>query len=129
MSNEATYFDTDTELDLSGEGLQTTTCRWDITGVEVEEHEHGQRYIITFEPEEEIEDLPGGTVQERGYLKYDGPSEYDLAKIGRGILKRIMQAALGTPKAPLNALVGTTVTATVKEDDMGFANLGRFKKA
>lgn len=121
------YFSPDDELDLSGEGLQPTTGIFVITEADVVAHANGQRWVITYEPEEVIEGLPGGKAKDSGFLNH--VSNEDAARIGRSILKRIGKAALGQDKFPMSALKGARVRATVSEDDAGFTRMGRYASA
>lgn len=116
------------ELDLTGEGLQTTTADFRIVEADIEETEFGNRWVAVFEPiGMEIDGLPGNSVRDSGYLSYDGPSEHPLASYGRSGLKRLFQAALGTPTASVAALRGATVNAKVSEGNDGFPRIKNYR--
>lgn len=121
------HFNVDDELDLSGEGFQAQEVELLITDAKLEANDNGQRYVITFEPVEAIEDLPGNKVTDMGYLVHN--EREDLVKYGRGGLKRLGKAALGTEVFKLPELIGRTVRGYLKEDDAGFVRVGRYKKA
>lgn len=129
-TTDENYFNPDDELDLTGEGLQPTDADFLIVKAGVLSHEHGQRWECVFEPVgTTIEGLPNNQVRDNGFLTYDGPSQHDLAQIGKGVLKRLMTAALGTPRGRMVDLEGKTVGARVSEDNSGFARIGRYRAA
>lgn len=115
----------DTELDLEGEGLQPCTRTLNIIDASVEENDSGTRWVVIFEPTEEVEGLMGGTVRDSGYLSHN--EREDLVSIGRGSLKRLGRTVLGTATFSLADLIGEQVQGYISESDNGFARVGRYK--
>lgn len=124
-----TTFDPTTELDLEGEGLQPWTGEWEITNATIDSNDNGQRWVVEMQPAdgEEVEGLIGNTARDSGYLTH--VEREDLVKIGKGNLKRLGQAVLGTAQFSLTDLIGERVIARVTEDSSGFARIGRYRKA
>lgn len=124
-----TTFDPTTELDLEGEGLQPWTGEWEITNATIDSNDNGQRWVVEMQPAdgEEVEGLIGNTARDSGYLTH--VDREDLVKIGKGNLKRLGQAVLGTAQFSLTDLIGERVIARVTEDSSGFARIGRYRKA
>ena len=121
-------FSPDDELDLSGAGLQTQVLEWLIADATVEEHQDGQRWQIILQPVgQEVEGLPNNEGRDGGFLTHS--SRPELVNMGRGMLKNVYKAALGTPKGRLSDLVGKTVSAQISESDTGFARFRRYKAA
>ena len=124
---EVTTIDPEAELDLEGDGLQPFVDTFLVAEARVTDSENGQRWEVIFEAENKGEDLINGKVRDSGFLTYTGDSEYDLVKMGRGQLKRLIFALTGTNKASLPSLEGQRVQAYVSEDKSGFPKIGRYK--
>lgn len=120
----------DAELDLSGFGLQPFTDVFLIEDAGIEETDAGRRWFIKMRPtteQEAAEELPGGMVQDGGYLTHDERPE--LVKYGTNGLKRVFRAVYGTDSGSLEGLKGQTITASVEEDNSGFPRARRYKQA
>lgn len=124
---DQTVFTPDQELDMGEWGLQPTDATFTIVEADLQETEDGQRYVITFEADEDIENLPNNQVTDRGYLSH--ATRPELVNIGRGSLKRLTKAALGTERASLQDLIGEKIRGRVYENDAGFTNIGRISAA
>lgn len=123
---EQQSFSPDDELDLSGEGLQPTDGLFLISNPRVEEHAEGQRWMFDLEVQgDEIPGLPNQKARDSGFLAHR--SRPELAKMGKGTLKRIFKEVLGTDRARLQDLEGKLVRAQVSEDDNGYSRVRRYK--
>ena len=127
QAEEVTTIDPDAELDLEGDGLQPFNDTFLVVTAQIVDSDHGQRWEVIFEAENEGENLPNGRVRDSGFLTYSGDSEFDVVAMGRGQLKRLFNAALGRPKAKVPELEGTRVQAYVREGKQGFPEIGRYK--
>jgi hypothetical protein len=110
------------EFDLSDAGVQTRRVIATITGFDVEEKDNGVQHVVTFEVENDEEIQYPITV--RNWFSH---SNEKAQQIGRGNLKQISQAALGTPKYNQTNLLGRQVDAQVYDNE-GFVGLRRFRK-
>jgi len=126
-TKEVTTIDPDAELDLEGDGLQAFTDTFLVVESRVTDSDNGQRWEVIFEAENKGEDLINGRVRDSGFLTYTGDSEYDLVKMGRGQLKRLVIALTGSAKCKLPDLEGKRVQGYVSEDKSGFPKIGRYK--
>lgn len=120
-------FSIDDELDLDQYGLQPQDGIFVISDVDIVENQHGQRWQVYFEAEEDIEGLAGNKVRDSGYMTH--ATRPELVNIGMSVLKRLKVAATGEAGGPLSALIGQRVKGRVSEDSNGFARIGRLSAA
>jgi hypothetical protein len=130
-SGDTEVFDVNAELDLTNEGFSTPRINWQIIKAEVESPNPGQQRAVV-----EFAGAHGGidySVTDRFWLQYTGSGDASrdakTTSIGRGQLKRLFIAALGTPKASVSQLMGTWVSAEGQEDDLGFRRLRGLRTA
>lgn len=119
------------ELDLSDAGFSVPRTNWQITEATVESPQPGQqRAVVEFTASVEGIEYQ---VTERYWLQYTGSGDPDkderVTQIGRGQLKRLFNAALGTPAGSVASLEGEWVSAEGDEDDQGFRRIRRIREA
>jgi hypothetical protein len=116
------------ELDLEGEGLQPFEDDFLIVSATInDDNENGRRWQIELQPTTEVEameDVPGDTVRDGGFLTHDDRPE--LVNIGKGSLKRVFKAAFGAASGSIADLEGKMVHARVSEGKTGFAQVRNY---
>lgn len=118
------------ELDLSDEGFQVDRTNWQIVEATVDSDQPGrQSAVITFRTEQDDVEYE---VTERWWLQYTGSGDAEkdalVTRIGRGQLKRLFNAALGTSEGSIAQLEGEWVSAEGDEDDRGFRTLNGIRE-
>lgn len=119
MSDE--LLSTSEEFDVSDAGVPTLKgVEVRIADFEVQEKQNGVQHTLTFE----VEGLSFPIV--KGYwFSHTNPKA---ANAGRGQLKRIALAAIGSAAYNSTNLIDTRVVADVGENADGFAEISKFRK-
>jgi hypothetical protein len=116
------------EIDLSdATGLERTRANFEIVEVDGPKRTskgNGQMYAVEFQSVEPIDDTENFTVS--AYFIVVHPN-VGFVKRQKNQLRKLMEAAYGTPSGSLAGLEGQVVSAEVWEDDNEFRRIGRFK--
>lgn len=122
----AEVFDPTEELDLTGEGLQRQRATFEIVEANVNPTKAGDGTVaaVEFQSVEPVDGIESFTVSDYFVLAHP---KLSVAKGGRGKLKRLFRAALGTTTGAIASLPGRLVSAEVWEDDEGFRRIGRYQ--
>lgn len=117
--------DASAELDLTNEGFSVERTNWQITKAIVESPDPGKkRAVVEFTAQVEGRSV---SVTDRFWMQYTGSGDAQkdarTTSIGRGQLKRLFNAAFGSPKGSVAALQGRWVSAEGSEDEQGFRRL------
>lgn len=118
--SDTEMLDTQDEVfDFSNDGFQPGEHKLLVTEVEIVEKEKGRQMVVVVESE--TLQFP---VSIREWVSHTTPKAQE---IGRGNIKRLFKAALGSDKGSPTELVGKYISGRVYEDDAGFIRVNRLK--